>query len=64
MISGFRASSGVIAGPDPAIHFLRKSFFAKWMDTRVKPGHDALIFIGHVLIFIKTGVGRIMFGPI
>jgi HCOMODA/2-hydroxy-3-carboxy-muconic semialdehyde decarboxylase len=30
----------VIAGLDPAIHPFRKTFFAKQMDARVKPGHD------------------------
>jgi hypothetical protein len=30
----------VIAGLDPAIHRLRKNFFAKEMDARVEPAHD------------------------
>jgi hypothetical protein len=30
----------VIPGLDPGIHLLRRSFFAKWMDCRVKPGND------------------------
>jgi hypothetical protein len=32
--------AAVIAGLDPAIHLLRNTL-AKWMDARVKPGHDA-----------------------
>jgi hypothetical protein len=29
-------------GLDPRIHRLRKKFFAKMMDCRVKPGNDGL----------------------
>jgi hypothetical protein len=35
----FRTPS-VIAGLDPAIHLLFKNVLARWMDARVKPGHD------------------------
>jgi hypothetical protein len=28
------------AGNDPRIHQLHKTLFPKWMDGRVKPGHD------------------------
>jgi hypothetical protein len=26
---------------DPRIHLVRKTFLQRWMDCRVKPGHDA-----------------------
>jgi hypothetical protein len=35
-------AEGVIAGLDPAIHLLCQDSFAKRMDARVKPAHDAL----------------------
>jgi hypothetical protein len=31
-----------LAGLDPAIHPFRKTIFAKKMDARVKPAHDAV----------------------
>jgi hypothetical protein len=33
----------VVAGLDPAIHLLRKNFLQRWMDARVKPGHDGWV---------------------
>src|SRR5262249_57035289 len=37
----FRSPRSVIAGPDPAIHLLRETLFAKKMDPRVTPAGDA-----------------------
>jgi hypothetical protein len=42
---GPHAIKVVIAGLDPAIHPLRKNFFGKKKDARVKPGHDAAEFV-------------------
>jgi hypothetical protein len=36
----FQTRSGVITGPDPVIHLLRKTL-SEEMDARVKPAHDA-----------------------
>jgi hypothetical protein len=30
----------VITGLDPVIHLLRNSFLQRWMDARIKSGHD------------------------
>jgi hypothetical protein len=38
---GSHSLSSVIAGLDPAIHLLRKTLLAKWMDPRVKPAGDS-----------------------
>ncbi len=38
---GWHYLSSVIAGLDPAIHLLRKTLLAKWMDPRVKPAGDS-----------------------
>jgi hypothetical protein len=35
-------TNAVMAGLDPAIHPLKKAFFRRWMDTRVKPAYDGL----------------------
>jgi len=33
----------VITGLDPVIHLLRNSFLRRWMDARIKSGHDGCI---------------------
>src|SRR4051812_24990266 len=38
--AGMQADA-VTRGPDPRVHRLRKSPFAKWMDCRVEPGNDS-----------------------
>jgi hypothetical protein len=37
----------VIAGLDPAIHLLRKNFLRRWMDARIKSGHDECVLCAH-----------------
>jgi len=38
--SRFKQPNFVIAGLDPAIHPLRKRSSRRWMDARIKSGHD------------------------
>jgi hypothetical protein len=48
----------VITGLDPAIHLLRNNFLRRWMDARIKSGHDECVLWGevkgHITSIFKT----------
>jgi hypothetical protein len=46
----------VIAGLDPAIHPFRR-LLRRWMDTRVKPAHDA-VRAARIISAVTVGVLR------
>jgi hypothetical protein len=42
-INAFTPIEIVITGLDPVIHLLRKNFLRRWMDARIKSGHDECV---------------------
>jgi hypothetical protein len=42
----FRPIEIVVTGLDPVIHLLRKKLSRRWMDARIKSGHDGVRFVG------------------
>src|ERR1700730_16020745 len=49
-----RLNEIVVTGLDPVIHLLRKKISQRWMDARIKSGHDQRVFAAHVKKWLRT----------
>jgi hypothetical protein len=56
--SGANAVKLSLPGFDPAIHLLLKKLLRRWMDARIKSGHDEIRRHGQLLAKFKIGIWR------